>query len=104
MRRTLGRTGVEIFPVGLGGMSMSIQGRPDERRSLETIAAALDAGVDFIDTADVYCLDEDDIGHNERLIGKALAAGGRPANVYVATKGGMRRPNGAWTRDGRPDQ
>jgi aryl-alcohol dehydrogenase-like predicted oxidoreductase len=103
MRRELGRTGVEIFAIGLGGMSMSIQGRPDERQSLETIAAALDAGVDFIDTADVYCLDEDDIGHNERLIGKALAARGRPPNVYVATKGGLRRPNGAWTRNGRPE-
>jgi aryl-alcohol dehydrogenase-like predicted oxidoreductase len=102
MRRKLGRTGVEIFAVGLGGMSMSIQGRPDEPRSLATISAALDAGVEFIDTADVYCLDENDIGHNERLIGKALAAR-RSANVYVATKGGLRRPNGAWTRDGRPE-
>ena len=103
MRRSVGRTGVEIFAVGLGGMSMSIQGRPDEQRSLATLHAALDAGVDFIDTADVYCLDDSDLGHNERLIGKALAARGRPGNVHVATKGGMRRPNGAWTRDGRPE-
>ena len=103
MRRKLGRTDVDIFAVALGGMSMSIQGRPEERRSLETIAAALDAGVDLIDTADVYCLDDEDIGHNERLIGKVLAARGRPANVYVATKGGLRRPSGAWTRDGRPE-
>jgi aryl-alcohol dehydrogenase-like predicted oxidoreductase len=102
MRRNLGRTGVEIFAVGLGGMSMSIQGRPDEPRSLATISAALDAGVEFIDTADVYCLDENDIGHNERLIGKALAAR-HSGNAYVATKGGLRRPNGAWTRDGRPE-
>src|SRR5262249_56474573 len=76
-------------------------GRPDETTALETIHTALDAGVTLIDTADVYCIDETDLGHNERLVAKALA--GRSEKVVVATKGGLRRPRGAWTRDGRPD-
>src|SRR4051812_29149775 len=102
MKRRIGRTDVEVFAIGLGAMPMSIQGRPDEAQSISTVHAALDAGVDFIDTADVYCLDDGDIGHNERLIAKALAARGNPPGVHVATKGGMRRPQGRWTRDGSP--
>lgn len=100
-KRRLGRTDLAFFPVGLGGMPLSISGRPDEARALETLAAALDAGVDFIDTANVYCLDDSDIGHNERLIAKALKLAGR-RDVLVATKGGLARPGGAWTNDARP--
>jgi aryl-alcohol dehydrogenase-like predicted oxidoreductase len=76
---------------------MSITGRPPEAQSIEAIHAALDAGVTLIDTADVYCLDQNDIGHNERLIAKALV--GRREKVTIATKGGLERPNGAWTRN-----
>ncbi len=70
------------------------------RRSgpIRTIHAALDAGVNLIDTADSYCVDEDDVGHNERLIAKALR--GRRDGVIVATKGGHTRPGGAWELDG----
>lgn len=89
-----------VFPVGLGGMYMSITGRPDEAQAIATIHAALDAGVTLIDTADVYCMDDGDIGHNERLIAKALR--GRRESVVVATKGGLERPRGAWTRNARP--
>lgn len=102
MRRTLGTTGESFFAIGLGAMPMSIQGRPAEAQSLATIEAALDAGVDFIDTADVYCKDDRDLGHNERLITKALKLRGNPTNVKVATKGGCRRPHGKWTVDGSP--
>jgi aryl-alcohol dehydrogenase-like predicted oxidoreductase len=98
--RPLGRTGLQFFPVGLGGMPMSIAGRPDEARCLATLEAAFAAGVDFVDTANVYCLDDSDIGHNERLIAKAVKRSGR--KVLVATKGGLRRPNGAWTNDASP--
>jgi aryl-alcohol dehydrogenase-like predicted oxidoreductase len=89
-----------VSAVGLGGMYLSIQGRPDEAQAIATIHAALDAGVTLIDTADVYCLDETDIGHNERVIAKALR--GRRERAIVATKGGLRRPGGAWARDARP--
>jgi aryl-alcohol dehydrogenase-like predicted oxidoreductase len=91
----------DVFPIGLGGMPLSITGRPDEQRAIRTIHAALDAGVNLIDTADSYCLSEADFGHNERLIAKALR--GRRDGVIVATKAGHTRPGGAWELDGRPE-
>nr|WSY49167.1 aldo/keto reductase [Streptomyces sp. NBC_00886] len=94
---------VEVSAIGLGGMPMSIEGRPDEARSLATIHAALDAGVTLIDTADAYHQYADEVGHNETLIAKALASHDRGADVLVATKGGHLRPgDGSWTLDGSP--
>jgi aryl-alcohol dehydrogenase-like predicted oxidoreductase len=94
---------VEVSAIGLGGMPMSIEGRPDEERSLATIHAALDAGVTLIDTADAYHLYANDVGHNESLIAKALASHDRGPDVLVATKGGHLRPgDGSWTQDGSP--
>lgn len=101
-QRTLGpRT---VSAIGLGGMPMSIEGRPDEDRSVATIHAALDAGVTLIDTADAYHLHADEVGHNEELIARALRSyGGDTSDVLVATKGGHLRPgDGTWTLDGRP--
>jgi aryl-alcohol dehydrogenase-like predicted oxidoreductase len=95
---------VEVSAIGLGGMPMSIEGRPDEARSLATIHAALDAGVTLIDTADAYHLHADEVGHNETLIAKALASHDRGADVLVATKGGHLRPgDGSWTLNGSPE-
>jgi aryl-alcohol dehydrogenase-like predicted oxidoreductase len=91
----------EVFPIGLGAMPMSLAGRPEEGQSIRAIHAALDAGVNLIDTADAYCVDESDVGHNERLIAKALK--GRRDGVIVATKAGHTRPGGAWALDGRPE-
>jgi aryl-alcohol dehydrogenase-like predicted oxidoreductase len=95
----------EVSAIGLGGMPMSIEGRPDEDRSIRTIHAALDAGVTFIDTADSYHLEAGEVGHNERLIAKALATyGADTSHVLVATKGGHLRPgDGSWTIDGSPE-
>jgi len=95
---------VEVSGIGLGAMPMSIEGRPDEARSIATIHAALDAGITLIDTADAYHLTATDIGHNETLIAKALASyGGDTSAVLVATKGGHLRPgDGSWTLDGSP--
>ncbi|GGW94422.1 oxidoreductase [Streptomyces malachitofuscus] len=94
---------VEVGAVGLGAMPMSIEGRPDEARSLATLRAALDAGVTLIDTADAYHRDADEVGHNETLIAKALASHDRGGDVLVATKGGHLRPgDGSWTLDGSP--
>jgi aryl-alcohol dehydrogenase-like predicted oxidoreductase len=102
-QRTLGD--VSVSAIGLGGMPMSIEGRPDEARSIATIHAALDAGVTFIDTANSYHLHAGEVGHNERLIAKALATyGGDTSGVLVATKGGHLRPgDGSWTQNGDPD-
>src|SRR5215217_1142420 len=92
----------QVFPIGLGGMPMSLSSRPPEEQSLRTIQAALDAGVNFIDTADAYSANADDFGHNERLIAKALR--GHRDEVIVATKGGhTRTADGGWEKDGRPE-
>jgi aryl-alcohol dehydrogenase-like predicted oxidoreductase len=101
--RTIGD--VTVSAIGLGGMPMSIEGRPDEARSIATIHAALEEGVTFFDTADAYHLHADDVGHNESLFAKAIASwGGDTSNVLVATKGGHLRPgDGSWTLNGHPD-
>ena len=100
--RRIGDTAVSA--IGLGGMPMSIEGRPDEQRSVATIHAAIEAGVTLIDTADAYHLHADEVGHNESLIARALASyGGDTSGVLVATKGGHLRPgDGSWTQDGSP--
>ncbi|GAA3800464.1 aldo/keto reductase [Cellulomonas soli] len=102
-QRTIGPYSVSA--IGLGGMPMSIEGRPDRDRAVATIHAALDAGVTLIDTADSYHLHADEVGHNEELIAQALRSyGGSTDGVLVATKGGHLRPgDGSWTQDGRPE-
>ena len=88
--------------IGLGCMRLSTVGTRDDERDLAVIRAALDAGATLLDTADAYCLDDRDTGHNERLITRALAGwSGDRTRVTIATKGGMRRPKGAWVPDGR---
>jgi aryl-alcohol dehydrogenase-like predicted oxidoreductase len=96
---------VQVSAIGLGGMPMSIEGRPDEQRSVATIHAALDAGVTLIDTADAYHLRANDVGHNESLIARAVASyGGDTSDLVIATKGGHLRPgDGSWTLNGSPD-
>lgn len=108
--RPLGTDGPRVFPIGLGAMPLSCDGRPSEEDAVRVLRTAFDAGVDFVDTADVYCLDHRDIGHNERLIARALrehrtqtAVVGSRARVTVATKGGLLRPDGDWIEDGRPE-
>jgi aryl-alcohol dehydrogenase-like predicted oxidoreductase len=101
MRRVIGDTGIQVNPIGLGGMPLSIQGRPDERTALAVVTAFVANGGDFIDTAISYCLDNSDLGHNERLIASALRAAGR-RDVTVATKGGLTRPGGRWDVDASP--
>src|SRR5262250_2312937 len=91
-RRPLGRSGGDVSAIGLGCMGMSeFYGPHDDRQSLDTLAAALDLGVDFLDTADTY-----GHGHNEELIGRFLK--GRHARVTLATKFGIVRKPGAYER------
>src|ERR1700727_138078 len=94
--RVLGSSGRTAGAVGLGCMNLSLAGRPTEGESVRTIHAAMDAGVTLLDNADVYCLDHRDIGHNERLIARALREK-KHDGIVVATKGGLERPDGAWT-------
>ncbi len=88
--RPLGRTGMDVTPLCLGAMMFGAWGEQDHDESIRIIHAALDAGVNFIDTADVYSL-----GESETIVGKALA-GGRRDDVILATKfhGAMDVPMG----------
>ena len=88
--------------IGFGCMRLSTLPDRDPDNGIRVIHAALDAGVTLLDTADAYCLNDKDIGHNERLIAEALRTwSGDAAAVEVATKGGLIRPDGAWVPDGR---
>ena len=78
--RRLGRTGIQVSPLCLGAMMFGGWGEPDHETSIATIHAALDAGINFIDTADVYSQ-----GESEIIVGKALV-GGRRDDVVLATK------------------
>jgi pyridoxine 4-dehydrogenase len=101
--KQLGKTGVSVSAIGLGAMPMSLSTRPPEPQSIDVIYRALDLGITFIDTADSYCKDESDKHHSEQLIHKALQTyNGDVSHVVVATKGGLMRPNGNWTRNGNP--
>jgi aryl-alcohol dehydrogenase-like predicted oxidoreductase/histidinol phosphatase-like enzyme/predicted kinase len=83
-------------------MRLSTAADRDEDRAVAVLHAAFDAGIRFLDTADAYCRDEPDTGHNERLIARALASwSGDRSRVRVATKGGLTRPGGRWVPDGR---
>jgi aryl-alcohol dehydrogenase-like predicted oxidoreductase len=101
--RRIGDT--QVSAIGLGGMPMSLRGRPDEQQSIATIHAALEAGATFIDTADAYSLDRSDVGHNESLIANAVASyGGDTSEVLIATKGGhTRTADAGWDLDGSPE-
>ena len=98
-RRRLGNQGLEVSAEGLGCMGMSeFYGPTDETEAIATIHRALDLGVDFLDTADIY-----GPFTNERLVGRALA--GRRHEVVLATKfGNERREDGSWVGvNGRPE-
>ena len=95
----LGSTGPRVAQLGLGCMGMSdLYGPADRGESIATIHAALDAGITLLDTGDFYGM-----GHNELLIGEALAGGRRDQAVVSVKFGALRGPDGAWLGyDARP--
>lgn len=107
----LGHSDLTVRPIGLGCMGMSqFYGGSDDEQSIETIRAAIDLGVDFLDTSDVYggsdigtATNSRGFGHNERLIGTALA--GRRDQVVLATKFGAKINDSrdGIVIDGRPE-
>ena len=97
--RQLGATGPAVSAIGLGAMAMSgVYGATDEHESIATIHAALDAGINLLDTGDFYGM-----GHNELLISRALADRDRD-DVLISVKfGAQRGPDGSWLGyDARP--
>ncbi len=97
-RRKLGHSALEVSAIGLGCMSMSgTYGRSDDAQAIAVLHRALDLGVNFLDSSDMYGW-----GHNEELLGRALR--GRRAGVVLATKfGQVRNPDGANLVNGRPE-
>ena len=87
--------------IGLGCMRLSTDESRDEELALETVAAAAEAGITVFDTARSYSRDETELGHNERLLARALRGSGAAATARIVTKGGMARAGGAWAPDGR---
>lgn len=102
-QRTL--AGRQVSAIGLGAMPLSMNNdkqTPSLEDAVATVHAALDAGVTFIDTADIYAPAWDEMGHNERIVAEALRTwDGDASTVFVATKGGITRAEGeVWGRDG----
>ncbi|CAM4495319.1 aldo/keto reductase [Paenibacillus phoenicis] len=99
-KRALGSSGLKVSAMGLGCMTMSdfYGSDRDEQESIRTIHRALDLGVDFLDTSDLY-----GIGENEKLVGKAIQD--RRDEVVLATKFGVVRDRwgGPWSYNGRPE-
>lgn len=98
-KRRLGKSGLSVSAIGLGCMGMSeFYGRHDDRKSIETIHRALDLGIDFLDTADMY-----GVGRNETLVGRAIRD--RRDRVVLATKfGNVRGKDGGFLGvNGKPD-
>jgi len=95
--RRLGRNGPQVSAMGLGCMGMSnAYGKSDEAEAIATIHRAIELGVTFLDTADLY-----GFGHNEELVSRALE--GRRGEVFLATKfGNARNPDGSLRVDGSP--
>jgi aryl-alcohol dehydrogenase-like predicted oxidoreductase len=98
-RRKLGKSGPEVSAIGLGCMGMSdLYGPADETESIATIHAALDAGIDLLDTGDFYGM-----GHNEMLIARALEGRDRDAVKISVKFGAQRGPDNSWLGyDARP--
>jgi aryl-alcohol dehydrogenase-like predicted oxidoreductase len=97
--RPFGSTGLNVGAIGMGVMPLSVtRERPTEAEGIAVIHHAIDCGVTLFDTADSYCLDDSKAGHNERVLGRALAELPASAwqNLTVATKGGLVRPGGRW--------
>jgi aryl-alcohol dehydrogenase-like predicted oxidoreductase/predicted kinase len=93
---------MSLIASAIGCMRLSTEPDRDDARSLAVLHAAFDAGVTLLDTADAYCWNESETGHNERLIARALTTwSGDRSRITVATKGGITRPERRWEPDGR---
>ncbi len=97
--RKLGASSLDVFPIGLGCMSLSgAYGKSDDADAIRVVHHALDRGVTLLDSSDMYGW-----GHNETLLGKALTGGRRAKAVLVTKFGQTQQPGGANGVNGRPE-
>jgi len=99
LSRSLGTTGVKVYPVGFGTLKLSTDDRPTKKEAISILKKAIDLGYDFFDTANAYCYNQSEIGYAEHLLASAVRGRGRKNHIRVATKGGMIRPHGKWLMD-----
>jgi HAD superfamily hydrolase (TIGR01662 family) len=91
-------------PLGLGLLRLTTEGRPSDIDAVAVIRSALNQGVRVLDTANVYCLGEDDLHYGEHLVRQALRNWSGPKDeLRILTKAGLSRPGGKWIPNGRPD-
>lgn len=91
-------------PMGLGLLRLTTRGRPSDIDAFTVIKLALNQGIRVLDTADVYCLGEEDLHYGEHLVRQALRSWRGPKrDVRVLTKAGLSRPGGQWVPNGRPE-
>ena len=107
-QRKLGPDGPSVGAIGLGGMPMAVKSdaeRVSRDEGIAVLTRAAELGMTLWDTADAYCQNDSETGHNERLFAAALQSlpADLRATIVVATKGGHIRPNGEWVTDGRPE-
>lgn len=88
--RLLGKTGIQIMPIGFGAAQLSVGEYTDEKEAIAILDEAMNR-YDMIDTADSYCINSTDTGHNELLIAKVLKNHPRKDQIIIATKGGLIR-------------
>lgn len=100
--RQINASELNISPIGFGSWPLAEEGRPSESEAIKIIHTAIEAGLNFIDTADAYCKNQDEFGYCEQLIAKALKTLNPATPVIVATKGGCTRPEGRWATNGSP--
>ena len=108
-RKRLGKTDLKISTLGFGLYQLcdvhhrTGAPRPPAEQAINLIRRVVDDGINFLDTANVYCIDDSELGYGERLVRQALAERRLDEDMVVATKGIGKRPNGAWEIDGRPE-
>ncbi len=100
--RILGKTGAIVGVIGYGSQSLSLPLRPPESEAIHLLRELVAHGVNFIDTADTYCVGPESLNQNEKLLVQALADVTAP--IYISTKGGTVRTEKGWEIDGSPER
>ena len=101
----MGQTGQYVHPIGYGAMALSYPGRPETKESLSLLEGLIRKGPIYVDSANVYCQHENELGHNERLIANLLSRSPELAqNIYIGTKGGLTLRDKTFHIDASPKQ